>query len=341
MTNYYIDYNKVFDVAYSYTLSEDVKISVLSKVLDKVGEELNESLNEQSSHCVEFINRIMDTSLSEDTVNSLLDYTFGELSEEEIDEITEEFKEFHAKQALTTLHEWDPAPVGLKGVERANKEANAGKKPYLKAGANKPSAMDRLKGAVSKVKSWVQNNKPVGLSRVDGLKKERDERIKSAAEMGTGPKAEKANNNATVSQGSNDTQAKPKRQSTKLTPEERAEMDKTGDERFEKMKAEQAEVNKRRQESRKATLQAKKDAAKTPEQREAERDAEVEKRFAEMKAKDAEVNKRRQESRKATLERKKAEAQNKQNASTASSAVSDAIKNAENPQQNKQTASVK
>ena len=127
MTNYYIDYNKVFDVAYSNTLSEDVKISVLSKVLDKVGEELNESLNEQSSHCVEFINRIMDTSLSEDTVNSLLDYTFGELSEEEIDEITEEFKEFHAKQALTTLHEWDPAPVGLKGVERANKEANAGK----------------------------------------------------------------------------------------------------------------------------------------------------------------------------------------------------------------------
>ena len=328
MTNYYIDYNKVFDVAYSYTLSEDVKISVLNQVLDKVGEELNESLNEPSSHCVEFINRIMNTSLSEEVIGSLLDYTFGELSEEEIDEITEEFKEYYAKQALATIHEWDPAPVGLKGVERANK-AQQDK-------ANKPSAMDRLKGAVNKVKAWAKDKRPVGLSGVDGLKKQRDERIKTAVEMGTGPKAE-----TKTTQAAQPSQPKPKRASTKLTDAEKAEMEATGDKKFEEMKAREAEANKRRQESRKATLNAKKEAAKTPEQREAERDAEVEKRFAEMKAREAEANKRRQESRKATMERKKAEAENKQNVSNASNAVSDAIKNAENPEQNKETVPVR
>ena len=222
MTNY-IDYSKVFDVAYSYTLSEDVKISTLRRVADKVGEELNESFNEPSSHCVEYINRLINTKLSEGAIDSIIENTFGELSEEEIDEITEEFKEFHAKRVLSSIDEWEPAPVGLAGVARANKAQQE------KANEPKgPSAMDRLKGAVGKVKNWVSNlnkdKRPVGL---EALKKEREERINQAVEKGTGPKVVSGGGkmSATASAETQSTE-KPKRNSSKLTPEEVAELEK-------------------------------------------------------------------------------------------------------------------
>ena len=339
-----INYNRLFDVAYSDTIPESVKDSILDNVLESIGEELNEDLQTEGSRCVGILETLAFSNMSCPLVNSIIDKAFAGLNEDFINEVSDAFIHKAAKSALekrkAERFSSGSTPIGLKGVQREARIQHA-QDVVNKTEAPKPSALDRLKGAVSKVKSWVQNNRPVGLSHVDGLKKERDERIKSAAEMGTGPKAEKTNNNATVSQGSNDTQAKPKRQSTKLTPEERAEMDKTGDERFEKMKAEQAEVNKRRKESRQATLQARRDANKTPEQLEAERSAEVDRRAAEQKAQQADRYKRTVETRNANRERRNAEAQNKQNASTASSAVSDAIKNAENPQQNKQTASVK
>ena len=244
-----IDYNKLFDVAYSDTLPEEVKVSVLDNVLESVGAELNESLNEKDSHYVEFIDMLVNSTISETSLNDILDMTFGNLSEEVINEVSDAYINRAAKNALkqrqTTVkkqQDYGNRPIGLKGVERQAKEIDRAKhaeqmttykqpnkpaqqaQPAAATKANgspiglagirkqgqaqpqaqqpaqpkaqaqtKPSAMDRLKSAVGKVKSWVDNvrksnEKPTGLAK---LKQEKEERINKAVEMGTGPKAEK------------------------------------------------------------------------------------------------------------------------------------------------------
>ena len=209
-----INYNELFDVAYSNTLPESVKDSVIDKVLESIGEELNESLSQEDSHYVVFLNSLVESGMSEGTINDILDKTFENVSEEVINEVSDAWKKAKATEYVNRRKEQvnkmvkpqrsmlgtDTSPVGLSGFKRnvMNKEIKRGEdfiKKNVKSQApsqptqNKPSAMDKLKSAVGKVKSWVDkargNDKPVGLSK---LKQEKEERIKKAVEMGTGPK---------------------------------------------------------------------------------------------------------------------------------------------------------
>jgi hypothetical protein len=213
-----LNYNKLFDVAYSNTLPEEVKASILDNVLEGIGAELNESLQEEDSHYVVLIDTLVNSTISEASLNDTLDMIFSNLSEEVINEVSDAYINRAAKNALKQRQatvkkqqDYGNRPIGLKGVERQAKEIDRAKhaeqmatfkqpnKPAQQAkpqapSQSKPSAMDRLKSAVGKVKSWVDkvrngdNNKPVGLSQ---LRQEKEERIKKAVEMGTGPKVEK------------------------------------------------------------------------------------------------------------------------------------------------------
>lgn len=212
-----LNYNKLFDVAYSNTLPEEVKASILDNVLEGIGAELNESLQEEDSHYVVLINTLVNSTISEASLNDTLDMIFSNLSEEVINEVSDAYINRAAKNALKQRRatvkkqqDYGNRPIGLKGVERQAKEIGRAKhaeqmttfkqpnKPAQQAKPQapsqpKPSAMDRLKSAVGKVKSWVDkvhngNNKPTGLSQ---LRQEKEERIKKAVEMGTGPKVEK------------------------------------------------------------------------------------------------------------------------------------------------------
>lgn len=182
----------LFETLYSYTIIEDVKSSIVERVKDRIGDELNESLS-NGSHYVAFINTLLESNISDEALDETLELAFGGLSEEAIDEITEEFKRV---AAIKVINEWDPAPVGLAGVRR-----EAAKQQEK---ASQPKAMDRLKSAVGKVKGWAKAgaekvkagvekakstiNQPTG---IDKLKQMRADMVKHAVEMGTGPKVEK------------------------------------------------------------------------------------------------------------------------------------------------------
>ena len=182
-----IDYNKLFDVAYSDTIPESVKDSIFNNVLESVGAELNESLEEEGSRYVVYINSLVESDMSLDTINSILDKTFESLSEAIINEVSDAWKKQKATDYINrregelnkmvkpqkSLLGADKSPVGLAGLKRNKLEADVARgKDFIKANEPKevkPSALDKLKSAVGKVKSWVEkakasNNKPVGLS---------------------------------------------------------------------------------------------------------------------------------------------------------------------------------
>ena len=177
-----INYDKLFNVLYSDEILEEVKV----RVIEKLGTELNES-TEACSPYVEYINTLINSNITEACLLDVLDTTFGKLSEAEINTITKEF----IKSAVDSYIQegfGTPRPIGLTGLRKevAKQEAKANE-------PKKPSAMDKLKSAVGKVKAWASSLErqpnPVGLSK---LQAEKDARIKKAVEMGTGPKAPEA-----------------------------------------------------------------------------------------------------------------------------------------------------
>ena len=317
-----IDYNKLFDVAYSNTLSEDVKSLIYSNVLESIGEELNESLQiQQEDSCyVTLLNTLVNSTITEESLYNIIDMSFSGLSEEQIEEITEEFIR---KAAIERLNEAAPAPIGLTGVAKENKKQQEAKtakgNPIGLTGINRantqasqsqpnqapkakgPSVMDRLKSAVGKVKSWVDKHKqPSGL---DKLKATRDEKTRSAAEWGTSPS----------------TKAEPKK--TEVTPDTPAPAkgkleiqvrrkpsgveDYIGG-KINSVKAARAEkkheTNKSVQKVLSAQKQAEEDIKKNEE---ALRDAEKDRKYEEMQAKKKASYASRAEKRKQTLEAKK------------------------------------
>ena len=179
-------YNKLFDVLYTTEISEEAKALIVEK--------LNIQIDENAEACspyVEYINTLINSNITEACLSDILDATFGKLSEAEVEAITEEFIKSsvisYISEAGFKLY-GDPRPIGLTGLRKeAAKQENKAVEP------KKPSAMDKLKSAVGKVKAWASSLErqpnPVGLSK---LQAEKDARIKKAVEMGTGPKAPEA-----------------------------------------------------------------------------------------------------------------------------------------------------
>ena len=203
-----MDYNKLFDVAYSDTIPESVKDPILDNVLESIGEELNEDLQIEGSRCVGILETLAFSNMSCSLVNSIIDEAFGRLNEEFINEVSDAFINRAAKSALRKREaavkrqeNYGNRPIGLVSLDKQVKErerAQHAQDVVKKTEAPKPSALDRLKGAVSKVKSWAEkvgkdNNKPVGLSSfksntpsVEEIKKSDAEIRDHAIKMGTG-----------------------------------------------------------------------------------------------------------------------------------------------------------
>ena len=124
-----LNYNKLFDVAYSNTLPEEVKSSILDNVLEGIGAELNESLQEEDSHYVVLIDTLVNSTISEASLNDTLDMIFSNVSEEVINEVSDAYINRAAKNALKQRQatvkkqqDYGNRPIGLKGVERQAKE---------------------------------------------------------------------------------------------------------------------------------------------------------------------------------------------------------------------------
>jgi hypothetical protein len=186
-----LDYNKLFDVAYSDTLPEAVKASIFENVLESIGAELNESLQTEDSYYVSFLNTLINSTITEACLSDIIETTFNSLSEAEIENLTEEFIKASVVSYISEAGFGTPRPIGLTGL-RKELDRREGKAPQPQA--TKPSAMDRLKSAVGKVKSWVDKvrdiNRPSTMAGINKLQAQKDARIKKAVEMGTGPKKE-------------------------------------------------------------------------------------------------------------------------------------------------------
>ena len=192
-----INYNRLFDVAYSNTIPESVKDSILDSVLESIGEELNEDLQTEGSRCVGILETLAFSNMSCPLVNSIIDKAFAGLNEDFINEVSNEFINRAAKSALekrkAERFSSGSTPIGLKSVQREARIQHA-QDVVNKTEAPKPSALDRLKGAVNKVKQvWGSNNKPVGLSSfkssnpsIEEIKKSDAEIRDHAVKMGTG-----------------------------------------------------------------------------------------------------------------------------------------------------------
>ena len=184
-----LDYNKLFDVAYSDTLPEAVKASIFENVLESIGAELNESLQTEDSYYASFLNTLINSTITEACLYDVIETTFSSLSEAEVEVLTEEFIKASVVNYISEAGFGTPRPIGLAGLR---KEWNKGEEKAPQPQATKPSAMDKLKSAVGKVKSWVDKvrevNRPSTIAGINKLQAEKDARIKRAVEMGTGPK---------------------------------------------------------------------------------------------------------------------------------------------------------
>ena len=159
--------------------------------MESIGEELNEGLQAEDSRCVGILETLAFSNMSTTTVNYIIDKAFGGLNEDYINEVSDAFINKAAKSALEKRRaerfSSGSSPIGLKGVQREARIQHA-EDVVKKTEAPKQSAMDRLKGAVSKVKSWAQNvgkdnNKPVGLSAFKSEKPSVEEIKKSNADI--------------------------------------------------------------------------------------------------------------------------------------------------------------
>ena len=206
-----INYNRLFDVAYSNTLPESVKDSILDNVLESIGEELNEDLQTEGSRCVGILETLAFSNMSCFLVNSIIDKAFDGLNEDFINEVSDAFIHKAAKSALRKREAavkrqegYGNRPIGLVSLDKQVKErerAQHARDVVNKTEAPKPSALDRLKGAVNKVKqAWGSNNKPVGLSSfkssnpsIEAIKKSDAEIRDHAVKMGTGDGSKASN----------------------------------------------------------------------------------------------------------------------------------------------------
>lgn len=172
------NYQTLFDLCYSTRISESIK----RKTLEMAQVPLNEDIEipHDLVACLEFLDTMTYSNLSKETVDELIDRAFEGLSEEYIEEIYEAYVKLKVYAYIN-----EDTPIGLVGVrkenerrEAAQRKAEARKQAFrdaigkFKSGAQKvgQTAVDKVKGAVGKVKDWynkaTDDDRPIGLSRM-------------------------------------------------------------------------------------------------------------------------------------------------------------------------------
>ena len=113
-----MSYNELFNVVYS-DLPESVKVSILDKIpSDIITEELNESSSEIGAY-VELLDTLAYSSVSEATVEDVIDEVFSNLSAETVEDILEAYMR---EKVIQYLAEADD-PIGLAGIRKQREES--------------------------------------------------------------------------------------------------------------------------------------------------------------------------------------------------------------------------
>ena len=123
-----MNYSELFNVFYS-NLPESVKISILDKIpSDIIIEELNESSSEIGTY-IELLDTLAYSSVSEATVEGIIDEVFSGLSADVTEEILEAYVREKAVQYIEEAIAHGTDAIGLAGMrrERAEREAKAQK----------------------------------------------------------------------------------------------------------------------------------------------------------------------------------------------------------------------
>lgn len=175
--------HEVFELAYS-DLSERTKHDILKAIIEKTNIQegfINES--EEVTPMVNFIDTLVHSGISEEALEEVLDLSFESFSGEEVQEITEKFIELSVRRAIDSILE-DTSPEHrakreeqrktaaanvmttraqdvlskdvntkrlIKGSEEERASARAKKRFDAARGIVKPTLMDKLKGAATKV----------------------------------------------------------------------------------------------------------------------------------------------------------------------------------------------
>lgn len=107
-----IDYNKLFDVAYSTSIPESVKETIFEKLEVPVME--SEEISEEVLYYVNFLDKMAYSDMSESLTDEIIERVMGNLDEAFVEEIYEEYIRL---KSLGYINEAD-LPVGLTGLKK-------------------------------------------------------------------------------------------------------------------------------------------------------------------------------------------------------------------------------
>ena len=168
-----VDYNKLFDVLYSDTIPMTVKESIVENVKEQISEDIFEA---EENPYINILNNLVYSEMSESTTNELIDKIFGNLSENEIEAITNKFIKESCVRVVSSgeipIMEGSTDYIGL-----ARMRADDRKSRIHGIDRTKKSPLDKLKGVVDKVKTaaknslpgYIMQDRPTGLSQIKGL----------------------------------------------------------------------------------------------------------------------------------------------------------------------------
>ena len=196
---------------------------------------------------LELLDTLVYSSASESLIYNIIDETFAELDEEFINEVSDQWVKRKTEAGLKAREQaYKQAKSNVVGLSSLNKAAEAGEK--LERGkqqvANrtkvtplytKPTAVDKLKSAVGKVKNWASSidkgPEHVGLSRIVGYKANKDNMGAHSLHQQTTQKAE-----APSARSERIEKAKEKAKGTKLPSGDTINMDNSSIKRREEAK---------------------------------------------------------------------------------------------------------
>ena len=146
-----INYSELFNVAYSTSISEDVKEAIFSKVNMLISEAKETS---ESRSYINFLDSMAFSGMSEELTDEIIERVLGNLDESFVEEIYEEYIRVKSVQYINEYN----GPIGLASLNRQAQEREAKEQ---KATERKESFKDAFDTAKNNLLNKVNNVKQV------------------------------------------------------------------------------------------------------------------------------------------------------------------------------------
>ena len=180
-----MNYNSLFNLLYSTEISEATKEDIINKIQEPIIESCEvEPLVETY---LELLDTLVYSTASESLIYNIIDETFSQLSEEAINEVSDEWIKRKTEAGLKSREKaYNQAKgniVGLSSLNRASKARERLERGREQVASRAPrpnngGALNKLKSAVGKVKSFASSvdkgPEHIGLSRLIGAKANKD-----------------------------------------------------------------------------------------------------------------------------------------------------------------------